>query len=460
MAASTDGIYRFLSQEMFFLKEVKQRHSGFLPLLMGLFLLGLVFPAMADNTIQGTVSLPVGDVAQVGGQHFTVNAEDITSGNSTVVKTVTIAEGQSSTAYSLSVPSDASASWQISYDCGLLCDSYVRVGYYSNTTTTWDKSAATILPGGADHSGIDMTLLTGDTISGQIFLPQGDVAPNGGLWVSLFLRDSTVGFYFGRVKIEEGDASVAYKRVIPSLASANWSVNYMCTGSACDPYYTFGWYSSSGTVWNSLDATMLPGSSDYNNIDLTLLRADHFSGRLFLPVGEVAPAGGMRFDINISDVHTNNQFLKMFTVPAGYASVSYDMVVPYIPMAEWTAAYLCNSAACQSYVLKAYYLDGGMTLDESQATVFPSGTNYSQIDLRVAMNLSSSCTQSNETITGPLIYSGDYFCSADASITAGQNSVVVGNNAYVVYAAPSISLVSGFAIADHGIFRAGKNLLP
>ncbi len=427
-------------------------------LFMGL-LFWLSMPAMADNTIQGTVSLPTGDVAPAGGQVVSIYARETHSG-SIIGKTVSIPEGQSAQTYNLSVSGDPTSSWRILYDCGFLCDAYVRVGYYSTTGTTWDESAATILSGGSDHSGIDMTLLSGDTISGRVLLPQGDVAPNGGLWVSLLLLDNTVGSYNGRVKIEEGNASVAYQKVVPSLAAANWTIKYLCNGAACDPYYNFGWYSASGTTWSSLDATPLPGGADHDNIDLTLLWGDRFSGRIILPDGDVAPSGGMRFDASIDNIHTNDQFQRFFIIPEGNASVPYEMVVPASPTADWTAAYVCNDTACQSYVLKAYYLDGGMTLDKAQATVFPSGADYSHIDLRVAMNLGSSCSQSNETISGPLTYSGDYFCSADTSITAGQNSVVVGNNAYVVYSAPSISLVPGFAVADHGIFRAGKNLLP
>ncbi len=463
MAASTDGIYRFLSQEMFFLKGAKQRHSGFLPLLMGLFLLGLVFPAMADNTIQGDVRLPGADVAPAGGVVVTIWASDMNSSNA-VSKSVLIPEGNAFQAYSISVPSDAAAQWEVSYDAGIKAeDDYVRTGYYASAGTTWDKSAASLLVGGSDHANIDLTLLSGDVISGRISLPAGDVAPSGGLWVSFFVSDNTVNTYHGRAQIPEGASSVAYRKVVPSLAAANWLVKYYgCTGAGCASYHGAGYYSAAGTTWDYDQRTLLPGGSDYSDIDLTLLPGIHISGTLFLPAGDVAPTGGLRAVVEVAGVSlvTNTHFLKRVYIPQGGSSVPYDVSVPSDAAAAWFAFYYCNSMDCPSYIGKAYYVEGGMTLEEAAATPLPSGSNHSGIDMQMVLDIPDGCGQDNEIIAGPLIYSGDYFCSADASITAGQNSVVVGNNAYVVYAAPSISLVPGFAIADHGIFRAGKNLLP
>ncbi|WP_296802745.1 hypothetical protein [Thiolapillus sp.] len=441
--------------------QLTRRMRAYSGVLLALVLFGAGFPVYADNVISGTVFLPGGDVAQTGGQRVLVYVND-TGSDQSVSKSVVIPQGNSSQSYSINVPANGAAQWEVAYDLGLLANqSYVRVGYYAAAAgTTWDKSAATLLAGGADHGGIDLALLNGDRISGNVLLPSGEVAPAGGLSIGITIRDSVHGFYFGVAPIAAGASSATYKMVVPSLGAANWSVKYSCSGSGCEPYYLTGYYAASGTTWNFLDATLLPGGSDHDDVDLTLLHGDHFSGRLFLPAGEVAPAGGTRFDVSITNTHTNDRFQRIFTVLAGDAFVSYDMVVPYIPTAEWTVGYLCNSAACQSYVQKAYYLDGGMTLDESLATLFSSGADYDQVDLQVALNIPDSCGQADETLSGPVTYSGDYFCSAENSITAGQNSVVVGNGAYVVYAAPSISLVPGFSVADHGVFRAGKDLLP
>jgi len=434
------------------------RKGGRSILLFALLLFGAQTAAYADNVISGMVSFPAGDVAGTGGQVVALWASDAGSGQS-VSKSVLIAEGQSSQSYSIDVPENGAAQWEIAYDAGLFANqNYVRTGYYAATGTTWDKKAATLLPGGVDHSGINLTLLSGDHISGHVLLPSGDVAPAGGLSIPVYVQDSTVGSYVGVVLMAEGTSSAAYSLVVPSLGTANWSVRYFCP--SCAPYHDRGYYSSTGTTWDVNEATLLPGGSDHDDIDLTLLYGDHFSGRLFLPVGEVAPAGGTRLNVSIANVHTNDDFQKFFRVPAGDNSVSYDMVVPYMPGTDWTVAYICNDTACQSFVPKAYYLDGGMTLDESLATLFSSGADYGHVDLRVTLNIPDSCNQADETLSGPVTYSGDYFCSAENSITAGQNSVVVGNGAYVVYSAPVVDLVSGFSVADHGVFRAGKNLLP
>ena len=428
--------------------------------LLGFALVLLQVPVQADNVISGTIMLPAGDVAQAGGQAVTVYATEINS-ESSIRQSVVIPAGQSSKTYSLTLSSDPSTRWRILYDCGLIrCDDYVRVGYYAAAGTTWDESAATILSGGTDHSNVDMVLLEGDSISGHIALPSGDVAPAGGMYVGLLVFDSNFASFYGNVRIEAGENTAPYKRTVPSLGAANWYVKYLCSGSGCDPYYGFGWYSASGTKWSIVDANRLAGGMDHAGIDLTLLPGDHFRGRIILPTGETAPVGGTRFDVSLSDSHSTAELQKFLTIPEGDEAVAYDVVVPYLAGAEWTVAYICNDADCSTFVPKAYYLDRGMTLDESLATLFASGSDYSQIDLRVALDIPDSCAGSAPVFKGPLLYDGDYYCAAESSITSGQDGVEVGKEAYVVYSAPVIQLLKGFSVADQGVFRAGKDLLP
>ena len=155
--------------------------------------------AQVTNTISGMVSLPAGDVAPAGGLDIYINAYDQNYGADSGFAFAFIAAGASSAAYSLTVPPDTSAQWQVSYSC-YSCSPYVGSGYYASGaagTTTWDSSLATLLTGGADHTGINLSLITGNTISGTVSLPVGDVAPAGGLNININAEDRNYGGGYG-----------------------------------------------------------------------------------------------------------------------------------------------------------------------------------------------------------------------------------------------------------------------
>ncbi len=63
-----------------------------------------------------------------------------------------------STAYTLYVPNDTSTSWQVSYYQSYK-KTYPQSGYYNTSETTCRERLATLLPGGVDHTNIDLTML-------------------------------------------------------------------------------------------------------------------------------------------------------------------------------------------------------------------------------------------------------------------------------------------------------------
>ncbi|MDX9833732.1 MAG: hypothetical protein RBT36_00780 [Desulfobulbus sp.] len=247
----------------------------------------LALPALskADNTISGSVSLPSG-TAPAGGLQIGVYAVNQDGSTGEVSYTSgTIPNGQTKVPYTLSVPSLVNAQWLIYYVYGGN-EAYVRNGYYSSTTgTLWQpKPAATPLPGGQDYKNINLTLLTGKTISGSVSLPSGTITADD-VYIVVTAADIQNGPEYENVStsvvIKAGQASASYRlRVVPN-ANASWQVSYFYLGD--EAYARAGYYSTAGTQGKPVQATRLPGGNDHGNINLTLLASDDEFWPMMMP---------------------------------------------------------------------------------------------------------------------------------------------------------------------------------
>lgn len=239
----------------------------------------LALPALsgADNTISGSVSLPSG-TAPAGGLQIGVYAVNQNGLEEPKKISVSIAAGQTTVSYTLTVPSVDSARWLIYYiyPGG---EAYVRNGYYSQAGTLWQPKPATLLPGGANRGNINLTLLTGKTISGFVSLPFGN-APADGLYVVVTAADIQSQYVSTSCIIPGGQASGFYWLRVPD-AEASWQVSYFYAGT--EAYARAGYYSTAGTQGKPVQATRLPGGNDYGNINLTLLASDDEFWPMMMP---------------------------------------------------------------------------------------------------------------------------------------------------------------------------------
>jgi len=197
-------------------------------------------------TIEGTISLPSG-TAPAGGSDIRILARNET-GSGFYSTYVTISHNSASTNYTLTVSDESTASWNIFYDSD---DNYIPTGYYSTTETTWDSDYTSLLPGGQDHSGIDLTLLTGSNITGTVYLPTG-TAPAGGIAVGVRADDANYsinGTFMQWFTIPEGSSSVSYTVVVPEEVIASWVVNYRYNGEG---YIQEGYYANVQTPGTSM----------------------------------------------------------------------------------------------------------------------------------------------------------------------------------------------------------------
>ena len=376
---------------------------------------------------------------------------------------VFIAEGTTSGGYSIAVPTNPTSDWTAGYGCySVGCSLYVDRGYFAVAGTTWNPEDATLLSKGIDHSGIDLTILRGNQIYGLVSLPGVDVAPPGDYPLQITARD-TISYWSTHktLVIPEGMSSIGYVITVPTVPTALWRVTYGCYDlSDCGPYLFLGFYSSTGTTYESSEATLLAGGAHHTEIDLTLIPGNWIKGYVVLPPGDVAPPGGLSVHSRVSDTIDSYTMNVNEIIPEGGAFAPYALSVPFDSAYDWRVSYGCTSVGCEAYLITGYYSELGTTPDSGETTLLAAGEDHNNIHLTILKDLPDSCDFADEVIGGPVNYADDYFCSAENSITAGDElGVIIASGGYVVYSAPVIELLPGFSVTE-GIFRAGARIYP
>lgn len=238
-----------------------------------------------DIIISGTVSLPSGTA--LGDMYIQVSVSNQNEPSYYVSENVVIPNGASSASYTLTVPIITNSQWVVSYGSGC---GYVLNGYYNPGGTTWDFGQTTLLGGTSDHSDINLTLLTGNTISGTISLPSGYVAPSDGIFINI--NASSQNHPYNPVLcmfyLEEGTSSATYTIAVAPDPDAQLRVRY----SYFERYpsnrlISEGYYNSTATTGDSATATLLNGANSHNGINMKLLTTEGltklFPWNLFLP---------------------------------------------------------------------------------------------------------------------------------------------------------------------------------
>lgn len=320
-----------------------------------------------DTTVSGTVSMPTDEVAPAGGirGYVAVRVEYDTDGNSYSERSgqFIILAGQSTADYTVTVPADTSITgYRVSYNLNKY-DGYVEKGWYSTGGTTNYRLSATVLNEGI-LTGIDLTLVKGNTIFGTVFLPEDDVAPAGGLSLYVFVSANTSEGYYESIKILEGERSASFQETVPvDNAITGYSVRYYISNSNNNRYVESGYYSTGGVTSSLNTATLVNvNGGNVSGINLTILKGNIVSGTISLPVGEQAPTGGIRGNIIIESQNRENRYSKSYTIPEGSNSASYTITVPVDPsIAGWRAGYSIYSNYNTGYVQYGYYSTEGTT---------------------------------------------------------------------------------------------------
>ena len=345
---------------------------------------GIDLTLLAGNLISGSFTLPAGQVAPAGG--LQVHMQAYSAGLGDYGGVFSIPGGQASVSYGIAVPVESLAQWQIQYHLGahqLYSNLAIpRKGYYTPSGTTWDKDASTLLPGGQDHGNVNLAPPAPSRIRGNISLPPGEVAPVGGVAVSIHSHSFFNSSAYTRVIIPEGAFSAAYSLQIPTDGRDRIKLSYSYAGDV--PYLPKAYFSNSGSVENPEQATLLAGDGDHDNIDFALLEGLQFSGEVKLPSGETAPAEGIFITVSAYD-RNSNRYLEQTAfvyIKPGAASAPYSLALPYRANAALELSYKNEWRWGElKYLHTGYYATTGTTWDIMAATLLDTESSHENLNL-------------------------------------------------------------------------------
>ncbi|MCB2173741.1 hypothetical protein KQH41_00590 [bacterium] len=375
--------------------------------LFVLLVSALLFSPLSEAsaaTIEGRIMLPPGAPAPAVGELMVINitytnvnggGEDDGYEQVTITSASPTDGGQVYEPFSLDTTTVTGASWQIGY---YFSDSpiYLQMGYYrSGEPTQWDIDLATPLTdSGSPYTGIDMTLLTGNIIGGDIRLPGGHSVPSGEIMevkieATNLSRPELVG-YTTTITIPALGTQEAYSLPVPSESTAQWRVHYFYNDTD-NSYARSGFFQSETvTTWKSELATPLDGSTSHLTTHMTLLLLNSISGTI-APPGTTAAPEDLEIRIIAKDAGTEGgatpEASPIVIENGSTTPEDYTIYVPVDPDANWRIEYEYLGDA--GYLPKGYY--GRDTDTSSSITVWnaeddelylvPGGTDTTGIEL-------------------------------------------------------------------------------
>ncbi|MCP3889271.1 MAG: hypothetical protein GY702_10410 [Desulfobulbaceae bacterium] len=258
---------------------------------------GVDFTLLKGHTVEGTISLPDGDVEPENvalslGTIFSPVGEYATTLVGNYRTGVEIPAGSNSTPYELPIPhscSEISEEFRVDYRQDN--ENYVHFGFYNSSGTVGFMTDAETLAEGQSYLGKDIELIRGNEITGTISLPVDATVPVNGLPVTLGALQEPDGLYHTTVLIEQGMTSAPYSiRVAPDVG--NTALGYRLpeeTGFAPQGYYSIlglmptnvtGQYGYAElfdpTILNSGNDFTLDYGNEISGTVYTHIEADHY----------------------------------------------------------------------------------------------------------------------------------------------------------------------------------------
>lgn len=256
--------------------------------------------------------------------------------------------------------------------------------YYNQSGDAITLQDADLLPTDQNYSDLDIHLFGTRSISGTVTLPNENLAPEGGIGITVsagaspYAQDGWVN-----VVIPEGTSSVAYTVEVP-MAKTPWFVYYGLWRPGL--YVERGYYGANATTkWDANLAVSLAGDADHSPIDLTILAGHLVSGSISLPDDELAGTDMKLGAIAMSVSSTcQSQFINNhwgLTIDQGTNSTDYQMLIPD-DVGDYVVGYELEQNY-PGYVLRNYYNVAGEIVRTCDATKLDSSTDQPGINVTV-----------------------------------------------------------------------------
>lgn len=369
-------------------------------LVAGLFALMPIVAAAASGSISGNLIMPTPYSQSIDMTIIVLaySPDDITPRQHQL--TITTAEAVAGFTKAFTISGLLSGkTYTLQYDCNSFssleaCKNIVPRGYYKATGQTIVRAEnASTFSGDLVYSAINLPVLSGESVTGTMSLPDGTLASD--LTYSIraqSVAEPTIMLTVGRNVITAGDSSDNYKITIPDDASEDWTIGYICTdGGSCNDFLPFGYHKSSitnETVEDRASADSLAGDASHSSKDMTLLSGYTISGTLTAPQ-PVTDAGGM--PVRVIVAASNNALVVFDTqinIPIAGTTADYSVTVSLDGTADWSVRYSCSTSSspidCANYVSQGFY-DSSVNITNAtpnsiDAELLAGGGSHANID--------------------------------------------------------------------------------
>ena len=348
-----------------------------------LILIGLFFSQNASAiTISGDISFPNSGAVTAFTRNVLVVAQNPLNVSDNQILSVPFNVGQRTRAYEISLPNNGH-DWIISYQCSLCNqEGILTTAYVGVDGMVTQAEQARVLAGDQSIDNIDIELIGGTTIGGDISFP------NSGA-VTAFTRNVLVvaqnplnvsDNQILNVPFNVGQRTRAYEITLPNNGH-DWIISYQCSLCNQEGILTTAYVGVDGMVTQAEQARVLAGDQSIDNIDIELIGGTTISGDISFPNSGAVTAFTRNVlvvaqnPLNVSD----NQILNVpFNV--GQRTRAYEITLPNNGH-DWIISYQCSLCNQEGILTTAYVGVDGMVTQAEQARVLPGSQNSSNINI-------------------------------------------------------------------------------
>jgi hypothetical protein len=301
--------------------------------------------------ISGKLSLPSGIKAEYNMMfyvylHSLMDEGDINADYTDYIE-IDINKGNSEVIYTFAIPvNKRSEKNYIKYHLRNIQGEYEPTGYYSSAETVIDETNAsainTFIP--LNIKNVDLEIIDSPntkTISGTVSLPDGELAPEGGIYIEVSVNglDSNgliqfIGFVDKYVTIPAGQNSIDYSINFIENVYNKYIVFYTIHGES--DYYEKGYYSYNRTISESeyLSEIELSNGSSINGINFEIIKKRTISGEIRFPNGVISEnAFNINFTVASEEIIIDNEITRFYNCydidfPANQNKLQYSIDVP------------------------------------------------------------------------------------------------------------------------------------
>lgn len=343
-----------------------------------------------DGVVRGRLVLPNGILAPEGGLEIYVSAESREENrNSTSLgyEMVTIAEGESSVDFEVNIDYDLvdegeiineKDEFLITYYMYRDQDLYMRnEDIYDSAYYLKDGSSIPRIDSyqyvyadlfstkDGDLNIGDFKIIPTTKVSGKISLPDGKLAPKGGLGVSISIGNpdfTSMEPDFHSIRIEEATNSKEYTIYVPDLGESTeylleYNFDSQYRTEVIDPeYYSTGYYNSEETKANPFNREIITvGKNNSESFDFQVISFEELKGKVTLPKNADFSSLPGELEIKAQDMINDNvnvYHIKNFTssLEKGSSVIDYHIGVP-------------KTSEGIEYKIKYEYRDGSNTIE-------------------------------------------------------------------------------------------------